>query len=318
MLFEVASSGTKLKSMQLSSHPACALFEQEIRQSSTGEANIVVRYHGSDQGGIRAPLCVPLNPSISCLEKISVDLHGSATVAYRMGGQFDAWFSTHFGITTILVYIGDGRRPVLGQSLIPETYHSTTAQPGIWFSLISYITASSINLQPPSETPWLTFTDVAPLLVTSEASLRYVNERMMKEGAVVEMFKFRPNIVVDGEGEGPWAEDFWAELSFTDTDAASSKEPDHHKLLLTGNCARCTSLDVDYKTGKPAVGELGNVLKRLMKERRVDPGTKWSPVFGRYAFLPKPDGGEFTVSVGDSVVVTRYNAQRSVWDWPGL
>lgn len=50
-----------------------------------------------------------------------------------------------------------------------------------------------------------------------------------------------------------------------------------------------------------------------MKDRRVDKGAKWSPVFGRYAFLA---GGGFKLSVGDQVEVTGRLEDRSIWDWP--
>lgn len=165
---------------------------------------------------------------------------------------------------------------------------------------MSYLTGTS---ERPAQLPWLTFTDVAPFLVTTEASLRNVSARM-SAGHSVDMYRFRPNIVVDGEGE--WDEDFWAELLINGRDT----------LVLTGNCARCTSLNVDYVTGKPAAGELGDVLKKLMKDRRVDKGTKWSPVFGRYGFLAGQEG--FGVSVGDEVEVASRREKRSIWDWPGL
>ncbi len=132
------------------------------------------------------------------------------------------------------------------------------------------------------------------------------------------MYKFRPNFVVDGAGEEPWAEDFWAELSI---DAAAADRGDDAvepgaKLLLRANCARCTSLNVDYVTGKPALGEMGTVLKKLMKDRRVDMGNKWSPIFGRYAFLSGDTPVQ--VSVGDTVEVTQRNTERTVWDWPNM
>ena len=87
------------------------------------------------------------------------------------------------------------------------------------------------------------------------------------------------------------------------------------------------------------------MLKKLMKDRRVDPGMKWSPVFGRYAFVGesvsvsvsegevwKQEGKEgqegaeawrrekeeqeMWISVGDEVQVTRRNEERTVMDWP--
>jgi len=41
-------------------------------------------------------------------------------------------------------------------------------------------------------------------------------------------------------------------------------------IKLVANCVRCVSLNVDLKTGTQANGDVGEVLKTLMKDRRVD------------------------------------------------
>lgn len=294
MLFRELDNGD-LKKMQLSSVPECALFEQEI----VDDDSIVVRFLRPEgfpqtvEQVPQSPLSVPLCPTIEGLETVEVDLHGSSARVYRMGTSFESWFSACFGYKVVLMFIGDGRRPVLGSTLLPQPMQ----QRGWLSGIASYLSGADQE-----DAAWLTFTDVAPLMLTTEASLEAVRARI-SGGYLVDMYKFRPNIVVDGEDE--WAEDFWAELTVTE----------QHRLLLTGNCLRCTSLNVDYNTGKPAAGEAGTVLKKLMKDRRVDKGNKWSPVFGRYAFLA---GHGFEVSVGDEVKVTGRMKDRTVWDWPGL
>jgi uncharacterized protein YcbX len=296
MLLKVKEDGSREK-MQLASFPQCSLFEQQIREDEI----INVQYHapttplGPSDPTHATTLKVPLHPDISQLEPVDVDLHGSHASAYRMGEDYDRWFSACFGFRVMLVFIGDGRRPVLG-TLAPR---SEPTQKG-WLAQITSLVSASGQRGP----DWLAFTDCAPFLVTSEASLRNVSSRL-SNGVEAEMYKFRPNIVVDGEGA--WDEDFWAELTVNGGE---------DRLLLTANCGRCTSLNVDYETGRQADGELGTVLKKLMKDRRVDKGTKWAPIFGRYAFLN--DDKEATVSVGDQVEVSRRNTERTVWDWPGL
>jgi uncharacterized protein YcbX len=309
MLLKVEQDG-QIKKMQLSSHPQCALFEQRM----VSDAAVIVRYHapptatGEDPvQQNRAELRVPLEPDIAHLKRVDINLHGSpASAAYRMGGHYDEWFSSCFGFNSMLVYIGDGRRRVLGSALLPPAsarHRQQQQQQQGWFStLTSYVAAPVAGPPPPV---LLTFSDVAPFLVTTESSLGNVARRLPADvSGKVGMYKFRPNLVVDGEGE--WEEDFWAELTVSG----------ENRLLVTGNCARCTSLNVDYQTGKPAIGELGTVLKKLMKDRRVDPGVKWSPIFGRYAFLAGEE--EIEVSVGDEVEVTEHRSERSVFDWPGL
>ncbi|KAH6996286.1 hypothetical protein BKA56DRAFT_666523 [Ilyonectria sp. MPI-CAGE-AT-0026] len=295
MLCKVEASG-ELSKIQLSKYPQCSLFAQEI----VGD-NIHVRYMTPQEPLVpsrpeqKVVLDIPLEPSLEDLKKAHVNLHQSLVIAYRMGTKCDAWFSACFGFDTALVFIGDGRRPILG-TFSPKSQPAAKS----WVSSVtSHVAGNRIDTE---EEAWSTFTDCAPYLITTEQSLKNVSARLTN--AEVEMGAFRPNVVVDGEAE--WDEDFWAELCINR----------NHKLSLTKNCNRCTSLNVDYNTGCTAEGERGTVLKKLMSDRRVDSGAKHSPVFGRYGFLiGSPDGND-KVSVGDSVEVKTRMAQRAVWDWP--
>ncbi|KAI0840778.1 MOSC domain-containing protein [Hypoxylon sp. FL0890] len=329
MLLKVEADG-RYKNIQTAYFPECTLFYQAL----DGD-HIVVTYRIPEKPLIDPPppeqrtsLRVPLHPTIDGSEAIDIKLFGSDTTAYRMGDPYDAWFSACLGYDAILVYIGDNRRPVLAHSPKPEPHSNS------WFSSItSFIPIPYYQQQPQAkhESTGLTFNEAAPFLLTSKASLRDVSARL-PEGEDMDMIKFRPNIVVDeisddddDEGEEPstlkaWDEDFWAELLIHNS----------HRLALTANCARCISINIDYGTGRPAEGELGSVLKKLMKDRRVDAGNKWSPIFGRYAFLLPPltsslanskeeeEGGDLVadVAVGDEVKVTRRTSERDVWAWP--
>ncbi|KPM33978.1 hypothetical protein AK830_g12595 [Neonectria ditissima] len=307
MLCKVEESGD-LSKMQLSKYPQCTLFAQEI----VGDT-IHVRYLTPPEPLLPSRpeqatvLEVLLEPDLKALEKADINLHQSLVVAYRMGPRYDAWFSACFGFDTALVFIGDGRRPVLG-TFSPNRLPAAKS----WISSVtSYVAGSTAE---PGEEDWLAFTDCAPYLVTTEQSLRNVSARLAT--GEVEMGAFRPNVVVDGEAE--WDEDFWAELSLNRS----------HRIALTKNCNRCTSLNVDYNTGRTAEGERGTVLKKLMSDRRVDTGAKYSPVFGRYGFLTSDvntntnangsgsGSGSDEVSVGDSVEVIARTDKRAVWDWP--
>lgn len=290
MLFRVTDQG-ELKKIQLADYPECSLFAQEL----VGNA-IHVRYLTPTEPLVPSRpeqnmvLEVPLEPDLEKLKRTDVNLHQSMVSAYRVGPKYDEWFSACFGFETILVYIGDARRPILG------TFSPKSSQPakGWLFSITSSLTTQS-------EPDWLAFSDCSPFLITTETSLRNVSARL--ESGDMEMAKFRPNVVVDGEGE--WDEDFWAELSLNGTPT----------FTLSKMCNRCSSINVDYSTGRLAEGEYGIVLKKLMSDRRVDSGKKFAPVFGRYGFLR--DGVSKTgVSLGDDVSVTRRNTERPVWDWP--
>lgn len=145
-----------------------------------------------------------------------------------------------------------------------------------------------------SKSPGLS--DVTAVLVVSKTSLKHIT-KMLAEGIEGDITKFRPNIVVEG-AEGEYVEDFWRELDING-----------NKVLLTQNCNRCVSLNLDYNTGNFADGEVGKVLANLSKVRRVDPGAKYSPVFGRYAFLDE-NAHSKTISVGDEVSVTATIKER--------
>lgn len=152
------------------------------------------------------------------------------------------------------------------------------------------------------------FADCAPFLVISQTSVDDVSRRLDGDEEV-DLTKFRPNIVVEGSGMA-FEEDFWAELAVGRNAGAAGNDP-KVRLLLTGNCVRCQSLNVDFATGKMGTGEGGKVLKKLMNDRRVDRGARFSPVFGRYSFLGREGVGE-RIRVGDEVVVLSRAEEYSV------
>ncbi|KAK1999054.1 MOSC domain-containing protein [Colletotrichum falcatum] len=340
MLFK-ANPDSSLRKMQLSTFPQCALFSQEIVSSSPSSGDgpgdtILVRYNTPspplvDHHPLQdTVLSVPLVPDTTTLQPVSVDLHGSPAEALRMGDPYDAFFSACFGFPAILVHIGSGRRRVLGtlapgssspaSSLKQQQQQPPTPSASSLFSSITSYLPSLTSPEPRGDErdnpAWLTFTDCAPYLVTSSSSLSHPSLAPFQESLV--MPKFRPNIVVDDPAEAPFAEDFWAELSLP-----GSGGPASARLLLTANCGRCSSLNVDYDLGRAAAGQEGTLLKTLMRDRRVDPGHKYAPVFGRYAFLAVDGAGRqqqqqqsgIMVHVGDEVVVSRRSDARTVFDW---
>jgi uncharacterized protein YcbX len=295
MICKIKKSG-ELAKVQLSEHPECSLFEPEV----IGE-KIRVKYLTPKEPLVPwkqeqdTVLEIPLEPKLTELAKADINLHQSLVVAYRMGSDYDAWFTACFGFDTALIYIGDGRRPVLG-TFSPKAQKASLS----WTSLlVSYLSGNKISS---AEDDWITFSDCAPYLVATEESLNNVRARLSTSD--VDMKAMRPNIVLDGEAA--WDEDFWAQLVISGA----------HVIALTKNCNRCTSLNVDYKTGRTAEGERGTVLKKLMSDRRVDTGAKYSPVFGRYGFLTSKSDDNTMVSIGDNVEVTARQTERTVWDWP--
>ncbi|SPO05971.1 uncharacterized protein DNG_08660 [Cephalotrichum gorgonifer] len=339
MLWSLAPDGSLKAKIQVVSHPEVALFAQVIvgeggqsvgddargdGKSAAEPPSVVVRYltpevplvphHPSHD----APLRAPLEPDTAALESVEMTMYGSGATVYRMGEPYDEWFSSCLGYPAALLYIGDGRRPQLGFRPATRLPKQSPLR-----RLISYVSGLImyvlflIGLATRPEDDWIVFTDLAPFLVTSTASLSDISSRI--PDGPVGMHRFRPNIVVgpgpgsNDDGPSPWAEDFWSQLTISpppslrgDTAAAGST------LQMTGNCCRCVSVNVDYATGRPSTGTRGDVLKKMMRDRRVDRGQKWSAVFGRYASLLSSGGA---ISLGDEVSV-RTTSERDVWDWP--
>ncbi|PYI15541.1 hypothetical protein BO99DRAFT_425480 [Aspergillus violaceofuscus CBS 115571] len=265
--------------MHVPHFPEMSLFQAEIvfpSEAGTEPGQIIVTFRPaasetpSDDNDAKPNriLHIPLCPDTRQLEELAIMMHQSPTKGYNMGAQYNDWFSEWFGYPVVLAYLGPHSRRVLG-SFGP----SKSAAHAGWLGSLGG-----------EEEERITFADTAPYLLVSATSVDNVSERL-EGGLDMDVTKFRPNIVVAGAKEA-FEEDFWAEVVI-----GSGKEG-KARLLLTANCVRCQSLNVDYATGAMAQGEMGNVLKKLMKDRRVDKGAKFSPVFGRYVFLDGESEGQ--------------------------
>ncbi|KAL3420438.1 mosc domain-containing protein [Phlyctema vagabunda] len=219
-----------------------------------------------------------------------------------MGSEISKWFSERFGYEVILVSLGNHSRAVFG-SLAPSS--PLALQRSLGTKLYNYLPF----LAPTPER--ISFNDLAQYLIVTRSSTDELSSRL-SDGSKMDVSKFRPNIVLSGRSPA-FDEDFWSEVTI----ASSGDDGKKLKMKLTANCYRCQSITVDYRTGKPAAGDSGLVWKKLVADRRVDKGAKWSPVFGRYSFCRNADAGVI-LRVGDGVKVTGRNADRTTFDWPGL
>ncbi|KEF61987.1 uncharacterized protein A1O9_03559 [Exophiala aquamarina CBS 119918] len=330
MLYSVA----KDKNMHIAEFTEMCLFTTAFADdpSSASPSKVIVTYtkdHAFDKPDQMVkddPLEIDLAPDTQGLDTFEVTMHSSPTTCHDMGAKYNDWFSERFGHQVKLLYIGENRRKILG-NMPPSVAGKqrdelnqtagTARSGGSWLSSIASATSSVVGTllgtqQYDGEDHGLSFADVAPYLVISTKSWEDA-QRRLPEGEVMDISKFRPNIIVQG-AKDEYEEDYWAELQIGDQDPGA-------KFVLTQNCARCNSLNVDYNTGKVAESEAGKILKKLSSDRRVDPGAKWSPVFGRYGFLAKvPEGKNAAeVKVGDQVRVVRRNDTRThfgIYDFP--
>lgn len=129
------------------------------------------------------------------------------------------------------------------------------------------------------------FADAFPLLVTSEASLADLNARLVAKGAApVPMNRFRPNLVVDGEGA--FDEDFIETMSIDGGDVV---------LRFAKPCDRCRITTQDQRTGERDAQWPGEPLDTLMTFR-ADPRVNGGLTFGMNAMVVS--GAGTAVSVG--------------------
>lgn len=288
-----------LENMTITYYPELALFRQGIDSNGT----FTVTYSPSD--GRNKSLEIQLEPELVHLDEVDLQLHRSPTKGYKMPERVNTWFSECLGYDVMLLYIGPNRRPVLG-NLLPNASQNNGAVSRSWMSSIT-ASAQSFIASKDVEEVGLSFADVAAYLVITEESLRDVDSRL-QDGTKMDVTKFRPNIVLAGGGEA-YEEDFWGSITINAKNRKESSEV--AEIVLTQNCGRCVSINVDYSTGKSGTGE-ANVLKKLMKDRRVDKGNKYSPIFGRYGFLKSAGEGQ-AIAVGDEVTVTKVNKERTTF-----
>ncbi|KAI8677690.1 MOSC domain-containing protein [Fusarium keratoplasticum] len=337
MLWDV----NKKENLHIGLRPALCLFATRLTPED-GPRSIEVEYglnHVFDQPSEHvdpSPLSVPLEPDVKKLPRVTVTMHFSPCSAYDMGSKYNDWFTHRLGYPVKLLYIGDHRRKVLGNMGEGVAYR-TTKPVHISLAIIpvaltlgySFYSKGKAGSTPSTNTgililasfvvlvqqlrrwictagPSITFADLAAYLIISTKSHQDVNERL-PDDEEMDITKFRANIVVSGANEA-YEEDFWSQLRIGGNTT----------MKLTQNCARCSSLNVDYATGKAGKTEAGKVLKKLSKNRRVDPGTKWSPIFGRYGFLASAStkAEVVVISVGDEVEVTGRNLERTITEYP--
>ncbi|EFQ97809.1 MOSC domain-containing protein [Nannizzia gypsea CBS 118893] len=311
MLLKVKPDG-QLQNMHIDKFPKLSLFLTDIEFPSSHQTNgentngdveqddkgwITVTYKNSagphPEAGVGNTLRIPLKPETSNLKQFEVMMHRSPTTAYDMGVEYSSWFSAWLGFKIVFAYIGEHRRLALGNFASTDTN-------GGWMSAISSMVPIPGLARTNDASKVLTFADMAPYLVVSQTSVDNVSSRLPPDEPM-DITKFRPNIVLAGAPTA-FDEDYWAELVIGED----------VEVQLRNNCVRCMSLNVDFDTGAPHKGESGTVLKKLMKDRRVDKGSKYSPVFGRYGFLHREKGAsEPVIRVGDAVKVSKVNAERT-------
>lgn len=126
----------------------------------------------------------------------------------------------------------------------------------------------------------VSFADAFPILVASMASLGALNMALEKP---VEMARFRPNVVLTGEGLEPWAERGWRAVTLGGV-----------TMRLPKACIRCIVITQQPETG---AREEGNAVPSAL--RRLGQSGPQGALFGMNA-VPEGTG---MLAVGDKVAV---------------
>ena len=307
MLFKVmiGDGQRKLRRMTVTNTTEMVLYHPRIDPpTEQNEFRGILTVAYCPPGGKSKEISMPLKPDVSSLEAVDTALHESPAKAYNMGDKYNSWFSSNFGYQVLFAYLGPNLRALRG-NLSPNA--ASQGSRNTWLSSVTEVLPGWTSSDA-GHKEGITFADVAPYLVVTEESLHDVSARLPHD-VEMDITKFRPNIVISGATEC-YEEDFWGGLKIVRSTGRDS-DNNEMELILTNNCARCSSLNIDYATGKIGTDESGKVLKKLMKDRRVDAGQKWSPVFGRYGFL-KVDGlPNREISIGDEVTVCKRNDERT-------
>jgi uncharacterized protein YcbX len=297
MLLKVTPEGNK--NMAVSREPEMTQFFQEIDGYNSADGSLRITFHAFGNKQKEKSITIPLTPDTSKLESYEVTMHGSPAPAFKMPKSYNNWFTSCFGYEVFLVYLGSNTRAVLFQDMQPLEPDPLTRflRDKVPFTR-NYV--DSLMGLTQSEQWRISFADCAPYLIVSQTSLEDVSSRL-PDGEDMDVTKFRPNIVIKGAFEA-YQEDYWGKLKINND----------VEITMAHNCVRCKSINIDYETGKPGEGPRGEVLKRLQKDRRIDIGAKWSPVFGRYSFWDMRRGPE-VIRVGDRVNVKKVNDGLTVW-----
>jgi len=121
------------------------------------------------------------------------------------------------------------------------TGHFSTNGVNEWFSRllnepVRLVYMDDTNIRPINSSTndgFVSFADGYPVLLTSEASLAELNERL---DGPVNMARFRSNIVIDGDL--PYQEDDWRELKIGSV-----------RFKVAKHCARCQVINIDQESG---------------------------------------------------------------------
>lgn len=206
---------------------------------------------------VKAPGMLALHVSIDEVEKpVTVTVWEDTVKAFDMGDLAAQWFSDFLGKTVRLVRFD------------PEQTRLSSMK---WTNGIEAKNG---------------FDDGFAVLVTSVASLKVLNDKLVADGEkAVTMQRFRPNVVLTGVDAHD--EDRLDTLNIETQEGVA-------QLKHVKPCVRCTIPDVDLQSGKQ-----GTAVGDMLQSYRADPQMDGGITFGMNAIVLS--GEDSTLRVGQAV-----------------
>ena len=206
---------------------------------------------------VKAPGMLALHVSIDEVEKpVTVTVWEDTVKAFDMGDLAAQWFSDFLGKTVRLVRFD------------PEQTRLSSMK---WTNGIEAKNG---------------FDDGFAVLVTSVASLKVLNDKLVADGEkAVTMQRFRPNVVLTGVEAHD--EDRLDTLNIETQEGVA-------QLKHVKPCVRCTIPDVDLQSGKQ-----GTAVGDMLQSYRADPQMDGGITFGMNAIVLSGEGS--TLRVGQAV-----------------
>lgn len=183
---------------------------------------------------------------LSCSGLMSTEVWGDVQDAWDQGDQVATWLSELIGQSVRLVYIGDDQLRQVDQD------YSNNPNDKVGFA------------------------DGFPFLITTVASIKQFNQDL---GYDIDVLRFRPNIVIDGEDLRAYEEDDWKGIRVNGIDFEFVKP-----------CSRCVMPSIN----PVSLEKERAVITTLANTRRIENKT----YFGQNAVHSRAEG---SLSVGDVV-----------------
>jgi uncharacterized protein len=245
-----------------------------VSQRKVPELALIVPTIGDRAITLAAPGMEPIELPLACepddRRVIEATVHGRPVAGQLVGDELDEWF------TTFLPRYRDNRRfRVLRiredvPRHIKDRYQVTGASNQVGFA------------------------DGNSMLLATEPSLAQLNRELAEP---VPMNRFRPNIVVDGPGLAPYAEDSWARLEIGAMTA-----------FVVKACDRCAIPDTDQRTA--VVGKEVRRALRTRKGANAHDGSNTGVFFAQnlnHVYTPG-----LTIRLGDEVRVLAHSLRPNV------